>query len=124
MRLNLSNRSYRGWLRALPPTMRPSGPVEIAAMLRLFDMLLSDFGPQWPRPFKQRDNILGPMRCAWLRQIALAGFQRTEQQLQGWVHLHGIADYLLHDNWERPPAQPYIERGDFFGLLALVRQSR
>lgn len=124
MRLNLSNRSYRSWLRVLPPQLHPSSPVEIAAMLRLFDVLLSDFGPQWPRPFKQRDNILGPMRCAWLRQIALAGFQRTEQQLQGWVHLHQIADHILQDNWERQAAQPPMARGDFFGLLALVRQSR
>ena len=57
------------------------------------------------------------MRCAWLRQIALAGFQRTEQQLQGWVHLHGIADYLLQDNWEQPPAQPHAELGDFLDCL-------
>lgn len=123
MRLYLSNRSYRSWLRALPPALHPSSPAEIAAMLRLFDVLLSDFGPQWPRPFKHSDNILGPMRCTWLRQIALAGFQHTEQQLQGWVHVHGIADYLLQDNWERSSAQPQVERGDFFGLLALLRQS-
>lgn len=124
MRIKLSNRSHRSWLRALPPALRPSGQAEIDAMLRLFDVLQSDFGPQWPRPFKQRDNILGPMRCAWLRQIAAVGFLHTEQELQGWVHLHRIADHLLQDQWERLPAQPKAKRDDFFGLLALVRQSQ
>lgn len=124
MQPSLPNRCYRSWLRALPRALRPSEQVEIAAMLRLFDVLHSDFGPQWPRPFKQRDNIIGPMRCTWLRQIAAVGFQHTEQELRGWVHMHRIADHLLQDQWERLPAQPKVKRDDFFGLLALVRQSR
>lgn len=85
-------------------------------MQRLVGLLQSDFGPQWPRPLRLRDNILGPMRCLWLRQIAKAGFVQTEQYLCGWLQLHQLADYLLVLHWEHRVNTPMAIRNDFFAL--------